>query len=109
MVDYKVIGNRIKTARAEAGMSQERLAEKLNVTPEYCSRFENGKAKLDLERLSQISVILDVPLEYLICGVTVGSKGYLHDEIAEIVKSYSGRQIQAIAEIAKIISKLDKE
>lgn len=109
MIDYKVIGNRIKTARAETGMSQEQLAEKLNVTPEYCSRFENGKAKLNLERLSQVSVILNVPLENLICGVTVGSEEYLHDEIAEIIKSCSGKQTQAITEIAKIISKLDKE
>lgn len=109
LIDYKIIGNRIKTARSEAGMSQEQLAEKLKATPEYCSRFENGKAKLNLERLSQVSVILKAPLENLICGVTVGSEGYLHDEIAEIVKSCSGRQTRAIAEIAQIISKLDEE
>lgn len=109
MIDYKMIGIRIKSARTKAGMSQEQLSEQLNVSPEYCSKFENGKAKLNLERLSQISVILNVPLEKLICGVTVDSEEYLHNEIAKIIKSCSGKQTQAIAEIAKIISQLDTE
>lgn len=53
-VDYKLIGERLKKARLEKGMTQDNLAESLNVSIAYLSRIETGTTKVNLKRLSEI-------------------------------------------------------
>lgn len=106
MINYKLIGTRIRSARTEKGITQERLAETLGISPEYCSKVETGKAKANLERLSQISVALDIELEFLICGVVHESNSYLSSEIKEALSNCSGVKMDAIIKVIEIISKL---
>ena len=40
VIDYKIIGQRIKNARKAIGMTQEVLAEKADVTVGYISQIE---------------------------------------------------------------------
>ena len=47
-VDYKLIGERLKKARLEKGMTQDNLAESLNVSIAYLSRIETGTTKVNL-------------------------------------------------------------
>lgn len=107
LINYKLIGKRIKQSRLKKKITQEKLAEKLNVSPEYCSKIECGKVKINLQRLSQISLILDEKIEFLISGTIVETKDYLKEDIANVLNSLSSNKIDAILEIAKIISKLE--
>lgn len=106
MIDYKIIGNRIKKARIKKGITQENLAEKLGISPEYCSKIECGKAKVNLERLSQISVIIDTEIEYLISGTVYESKSYLKGDIATSINGLNGSKLKAVDSIIKIIKDL---
>lgn len=38
-----IIGNKLKEARENMGMTQQVLAEKLDENPQYISKWENGK------------------------------------------------------------------
>ena len=49
-LDYKAIGKRIKIARIKADMTQEMLAEKIELSPTHLSNIETGKVGLTLER-----------------------------------------------------------
>ena len=60
----KEIGNRIKKRRMELKMSQEELAEVLNITYQQVQRYENGTSKLNVEKIQIISEALSVPLSY---------------------------------------------
>ena len=40
-IDYKSIGKRIKTARIRLDMTQERLAEQVNLSPSHLSNIED--------------------------------------------------------------------
>lgn len=106
MIDYKLIGQRIKSARLKNKMTQETLAEKLNVSTEYCSKIECGKVKINLQRLSQISSILDEKIEFLIAGTVVESSEYLREDLALILKSLPSEKVSAILKIANIISNI---
>lgn len=106
MIDYKIIGNRIKQARVKKGITQEILAEKLGMSPEYCSKIECGKAKVNLERLSQISIILDTEIEYLISGTVYESKSYLKGDIAASINELNSHKLKAIESIIKIVKDL---
>ena len=57
---------RLKELRNQHHYSQEELAEKLNVTRQAISRWENGKAVPDIDNLLFLSELYDVPLDYLL-------------------------------------------
>ena len=60
----KEIGARIKKRRTELRMSQEELAEMLNVSYQQVQRYENGTSKLNVEKIQVISEVLSVPMSY---------------------------------------------
>lgn len=62
------IGKTIKKIRAERGMTQEQLAERLHVTRQAVSNWEQGKTQPDVETLSSMAEVFEVSVEELIYG-----------------------------------------
>lgn len=62
----KEVGNRIKESRRSAGYTQLQVAQKLNMTQQQYSRFENGIFELDYGQLIAISKLFDVSVDYLL-------------------------------------------
>ena len=106
MIDYNLIGQRIKNARLKNKITQEVLAEKLNVSTEYCSKIECGKVKINLQRLAQISQILDEKIEYLITGTVINTKSYLREDLSLAINELPSEKVQAVLKIIKIISEM---
>lgn len=52
--------------RKEKMLSQEELAEKLNVTRQTISKWELGQSKPDMDKLKEMSTLFEVPIENLI-------------------------------------------
>ena len=44
--DYGVIGKRIKNARLNQNMTQEELADKIDISMAFLSRVETGRASI---------------------------------------------------------------
>ena len=61
----KTIGNKIKELRRSKGMSQKDIADKLGVTSQAVSKWENGKNLPDMMMLSSIADILQVSCDEL--------------------------------------------
>lgn len=51
-LDYSIIGERLKKARLAKNMTQENLAEQLDVSVAFLSRVERGHSHLNLNRLT---------------------------------------------------------
>ncbi len=64
-----MVGANIKHAREMRNLTQEALAEQLNVTRQAISNWENDKTKPDIDTLHQIAQILDVSIEVLVYGI----------------------------------------
>lgn len=62
------ISRNIKKIRKEKGITQEALAEKLFVTRQAVSNWENDKTKPDIESLEMLAEALGVDIEELIYG-----------------------------------------
>jgi transcriptional regulator with XRE-family HTH domain len=101
--DYSLIGKRIKQAREEQGITQEVLAEKLDVSNAYISKIERGKTPINLDRLSQLCVILDETPEYILSGANSHSSDYLRNEIILLLENCSPEKINLIMNIIKSI------
>ncbi|MCT4686103.1 helix-turn-helix domain-containing protein [Vallitalea sp.] len=103
MIDYKLIGKRIKESRKSMKLTQENISEILKVSPEYISRIETGATKLNLEMLVKISNILNISPAYLLTGTNTKSNDYLTPEINELLKNCSPSKIKAVSKMIKII------
>ena len=57
------IGKTIKKIRAEKGLTQEQLAEQLHVTRQAVSNWEQEKTQPDVETLTTMAEVLEVPVE----------------------------------------------
>lgn len=106
-IDYKVIGERIKKARKEKHLTQEQLAEKIDVSIAFLSRIERGSSHINLKRLSQICGLLDVTEGDILNGTSSKSTKYLDSEFANLLKNCSSEKQRLIYDIAKVISERD--
>jgi transcriptional regulator with XRE-family HTH domain len=57
-----ILGNRIRYLRKKRGLSQEKLAELLEISPNSVSRIECGVHYPSLDTLENISIILGVEM-----------------------------------------------
>ena len=60
------INERLKEMRLNAGMSQEELASKLNVSRQSVSKWETGDSLPDILKLKQLSKLYDVSIDYIV-------------------------------------------
>jgi len=65
-MNLKAIGNRIKEQRMMKKISQEKLAELVDVTPSYISNIESGNRIGSLSTMMEIAKVLDSSLDYLL-------------------------------------------
>ncbi|MBR5446011.1 MAG: helix-turn-helix transcriptional regulator, partial [Clostridia bacterium] len=60
------IGENIRSLRKEKGITQERLAELLGVTPQAVSRWESGAGYPDMEQLPGLASLFGVSMDTLL-------------------------------------------
>lgn len=91
-------GNRIERARAAANMTQQELADKLFVSRELVSKWENGTRRPDYNTFLRIAEALSIPMESIIeeekCtlpdleGCIPPSKDLTTDELAALISTF---------------------
>ena len=60
------LSDKILSLRKQSGLSQEELAEKLNVSRQAVSRWEVGSAQPDASNVLQLSKLFGVTADYLL-------------------------------------------
>lgn len=88
-IDYKFLGERIKSQRKAKGKTQENFAEYLNVSVGYVSQIERGITKVSLDRLMDISEYLDCNIAFLLNGRNSKDERYLATEFSELYQKLS--------------------
>lgn len=58
--------DKIRAISTQQKISQEQMAERLDLTPQAYSKIESGKTKLSLDRIQQIAQILNIDVTKLI-------------------------------------------
>ena len=69
--------NRLYQLRKQKGLSQEELANRLNVSRQTVSKWEVGDSTPDMEKLIAMSDLFDVSLDNLVMGKE--DAGDMHD------------------------------
>lgn len=72
--DIKESGKRIKELRKQKGLTQEELAEKLNISYSMVGKIEIGYTGISIDLLIQLVVLFEVSMEYIILGQEITSR-----------------------------------
>lgn len=65
----KEIGKRINLKRKELNLTQEQLAEKMDVSIQMISNLEQGKKAIRPENLIKVCKALNISADYILLGV----------------------------------------
>ena len=71
-MDLTELGTRIKMCRKKEQLTQEKLAELIDVSPHYIYEIEKGLKCMSLHTLVDISSALHISTDYLLFGRTAG-------------------------------------
>lgn len=105
-VDYKLIGMRIKRLRKSKGMTQETLAEHLNVSIGYISQVERGITKISLDLLGAVSTALDCNIATLVTESAIHSSDYMEQELVEEIKRLDEKKRKYILKLIRLTDEL---
>lgn len=90
------IGARIQSARLQAGLTQEQLAEKIERTTQFISTIERGVAGVSLDTLIRLRQVLPVSIDWLLTGVAANPGA---ERIGAKIAHLSDAQLEAIDKI----------
>ena len=100
-MDYKAIGQRVRRVRKAKNMTQETLAELVNISTVYVSHIETGSGKPSLPIIVAIADALDVSVDALLYDEPRSGTSIAVDEIAAILQGCDGKQAAFIADIVR--------
>lgn len=75
MLNSIKVGNFIMNKRKELGLTQQQLADRLNITFQAISKWENGTAYPNIEILYDLAILLDVTVDEILMGSEKAEEG----------------------------------
>lgn len=100
-LDYYKIGQRIRQVRKACNLSQEQLADMVDISTTHMSHIETGNTKLSLAVLVKLAQALSVQTDALIFDVPPENKTLLTNELLEILNSCSTQDMYVLLDLIK--------
>ena len=100
-LDYKAIGKRIKIARIKADLTQERLAEMIELSPTHMSNIETGTTRVSLTTIVSLANALSATVDDLLCDNVIKAKAQFEKDIASILADCDEYEIRIIKDMAQ--------
>ena len=102
-INFSIIGMRLKQARMDKKITQEKLAEMLDVSVAYISRVERGSTSINLKRLFELCNLLGVTVGTILDGTSATSGSYLTTAFNDLLKNCPPEKMDLVYNVAKVI------
>ncbi len=100
-VNYREVGDRIRTEREKFGISREKFAEILSLSPFFVGQIERGERKMSISTLINVSEYLRISIDYLIFGEVHKAEEY--NSLQSLISKCSSEESKIIEDIIKTI------
>ena len=97
MKDEGILAKRIYESRKKMGVTQEVLADKLGITPQSISRWENGQSRPDVDMLPKLASIFSTTVDALFGYHAENLKIALYEEKYKKADNFWGGKISRIS------------
>lgn len=102
-LDYQGIGKRVRQYRKEAGLSQEKLAEMIDISITHMSHIETANTKLSLPVLAALSKALEVSADELIFGVSYAANENAIGRFSYAVRECDEKEAENLVKVMEYI------
>jgi len=96
MVDYASIGYKVKQARLRKGITQEQLADAVNVGVTHISHLETGSGTVSLKVFLAIVNFLDCSADELLCKEIKASRPIVNSWLSDLVADCDETDVKII-------------
>ena len=95
-LNYQAIGERIRRHRKQANLTQERLAEMVNISPQHMSKIETGACPLSLPCLFHLADALHTTTDALLMDSVKQAIPHLLVEAESLLADCSSSELYVI-------------
>lgn len=103
-VDYKAIGKRVRLARKDAKLTQEKLVEITDMSLSHISNIETGSTKVSLPTLIKIVNTLDVSLDTVCCDSLTHIRPELTGQIVKLLNQMPEAELRFLLNVTIAIT-----
>ena len=108
-MDYYKIGQQIRRLRKMHGLSQEELAERINISTTHMSHTETGNTKMSLPVLVDLAAALHVRTDDILGSTSVESNRAAMEQIAAVLQYCTSAQAKVIVDTVQALKQsMDK-
>lgn len=102
-MDYMQLGSRLRQERLKHNLTQERLAEKIDVSHAYIGQIERGERSLTLETLIKLANQLEVTAdELLLESLKMNDNHFIH-KITKLLQERSLHEQQMALNMLEVM------
>lgn len=102
-MDYVLLGQRIRAARLSAGLSQEQLAELVDLTSQHISHTEVASTKISLPSLVKIANALHTSVDKLLADSIQDSKTHLMEDVQKVFADCDSDEVYVMLKAASAV------
>lgn len=102
-MDYDALGKRLRQERHKMNWTQEKLAEKVEVSDAYIGQIERGERSLSLETLVKLANQLGVTVDYLLHDSITINDDQFTNQIRQIMLDRTTKEKQLALDILKMM------
>lgn len=114
IINDKVIGVKIQAARQQKSLSQADLAAMLDVSVSYVSRIERGRIRLNIERLLELCILLNVSILDVLDGsyvaTDIATRAHVQcpskERMLQLVNTATPKALELMLELCESVYKL---
>jgi transcriptional regulator with XRE-family HTH domain len=99
----QMIGARIKQIRNRKGLTQDQLAEKMEISPKYLSSIERGRENPTLDTLIKLSDSLDVKISDIFSIIEIEDPAKRKFLVNSLMKEASDDQLRLAYKVLSAI------
>lgn len=102
-MNYIALGKRIREERLKLRLTQEKLAEDVDVSSSYVGQIERGEKSVTLDTLIRITKRLGVTVDYLLKDSVSMENNNFMDQIKQLLQGRNIKQKQMALDVLKVM------
>lgn len=103
-MDYRyLLGRRIREERIKLNLTQEKLAESIDISESYMGQIERGERSLALDTLIGLANRLGVTVDYLLKDSVSSDNDKYVEQFAQIINNRSSNEKQMALDVIKVM------
>lgn len=103
-MDRKLLGRRIREERLRIGLTQEQIAEKINVSTTYVGFIERGERSVTLEKLILLAECFQLPVDALLHDAPIQAPAVRESQLKMLWGQATDEEQEMILSIIKVIA-----